>query len=136
MDTTDIKFLRAGIARQIKQPETLQMLRGKQTEAFRALLSDRFTDYQLSHSYFKLPTGFGKTVMFATMARAYFDAIKASGIKHRPKIIIIVPRLSLINQTKEKLDKFADLVATEYSGRKKDNQSDIIITTYNSLDKL
>ena len=136
MDTTDIKFLRAGIARQIKQPETLQMLRGKQIEAFRALLSARFTDEQLSHSYFKLPTGFGKTVMFATMARAYFDAIKASGIKHRPKIIIIVPRLSLINQTKEKLDKFADLVATEYSGRKKDNKSDIIITTYNSLDKL
>ena len=136
MDTTDIKFLRAGIARQIKQPETLQMLRGKQIEAFRALLSDSFTDEQISHSYFKLPTGFGKTVMFATMARAYFDAIKASGIKHRPKIIIIVPRLSLINQTKEKLDKFADLVATEYSGRKKDNKSDIIITTYNSLDKL
>ena len=136
MDTTDIKFLRAGIARQIKQPETLQMLRGKQIEAFRALLSDSFTDEQLSHSYFKLPTGFGKTVMFATMARAYFDAIKASGIKHRPKIIIIVPRLSLINQTKEKLDKFADLVATEYSGRVKDNKSDIIITTYNSLDKL
>ncbi len=136
MDTTDIKFLRAGIARQIKQPEMLQMLRGKQTEAFHALVSDSFTDEQLSHSYFKLPTGFGKTVMFATMARAYFDAIKASGIKHRPKIIIIVPRLSLINQTKEKLDKFADLVATEYSGRKKDNKSDIIITTYNSLDKL
>ncbi len=136
MDTTDIKFLRAGIARQIKQPETLQMLRGKQTDAFRALLSDRFTDEQLSHSYFKLPTGFGKTVMFATMARAYFDAVKASGIKQQPKIIIIVPRLSLINQTKEKLDKFADLNATEYSGRKKDNKSDIIITTYNSLDKL
>ena len=134
MDLQDIKLLRSGIKR-LLNTNGRHGLREKQVQAFRALVSDKFTDEQIAHSYFKLPTGFGKTVMFSTMARAYFDAVKAAGDK-RQKIIIIVPRLSLINQTKEKLDKFADLVATEYSGRVKDNKSDIIITTYNSLGKL
>ena len=131
MDLQDINLLRSGIKRLI-DADTQHNLRDKQVEAFRALVSGKFTDQQIAHSYFKLPTGFGKTVMFATMARAYFDAVKAAGAK-RQKIIIIVPRLSLINQTKEKLDKFADLVATEFSGRVKENKSDIVITTYNSL---
>ena len=134
MDLQDINLLRSGIKRLI-DADTQHNLRDKQVEAFRALVSGKFTDQQIAHSYFKLPTGFGKTVMFATMARAYFDAVKSAGAK-RQKIIIIVPRLSLINQTKEKLDKFADLVATEFSGRVKDNKSDIVITTYNSLGRL
>ena len=123
------------MSQQIKHSANRQGLRDKQVEALQALVSGKFTDEQIAHSYFKLPTGFGKTVMFANMARAYFDAIKAAGEK-RQKIIIIVPRLSLIDQTKEKLNMFADIVATEYSGRKKDNNCDVIITTYNSLDKL
>lgn len=43
MDTKDIKLLRSGIAEHIKRAETRQRLRGKQIEAFRALVSDRFT---------------------------------------------------------------------------------------------
>ena len=99
MHTVDIRLLRDGIGRLIVTNEQ-HGLRDKQIEAFRALASDNFTDEQIAHSYFKLPTGFGKTVMFATMARAYFDAVKLVGVKQQ-KIIIIVPRLSLINQTKE-----------------------------------
>lgn len=132
MDLTDIKLLRAGIKTQLKKPNDL---RDKQIDAFRAFISDKFSDEQLAHSYFKLPTGFGKTVMFSHMVRAYFDTVKSTGAK-RNKIIIIVPRLSLINQTQDKLSKFADISATEYSGRRKDNHSDVVITTYDSLKNL
>ena len=135
MDTKDIKLLRVGIAEQIQQPDIQNRLRDKQIDALRALVADNLTDEQIAHSYFKLPTGFGKTVMFSYMARAYFDAIAANG-KQRQKIIIIVPRLSLIKQTQKKLAEFADISATEFSSRKKDNDCDVIITTYNSLGKL
>ncbi len=136
MDTTDVELLRTGLARQIADADAWSTWRDKQKlEVFRELVSDKFTDEQIAHSYFKLPTGYGKTVMFARMARAYFDALIATGAK-RQKIIIIVPRLALIDQTKEKLRKFANITATEYSGQKKNINSDVVITTYNSLGKL
>ena len=137
MDITDIKLLRAGIASQVANPDMWSTWRDKQKlEVFRELVSDKFTDEQIAHSYFKLPTGYGKTVMFARMARAYFDALTATGTKKHQKIVIIVPRLSLIEQTQEKLEEFANITATEFSGRKKKTKSDVIITTYNSLVKL
>ena len=136
MDVTDVKLLRTGIARQIADADEWPTWRDMQKlEVFREMVSDKFTDEQIAHSYFKLPTGYGKTVMFARMVRAYFDAIAATGAK-RQKIIIIVPRLALIDQTKEKLRKFANITATEYSGQKKNINSDVVITTYNSLGKL
>ena len=137
MDTKDVRLLRAGIAGQVANPDMWPTWRDKQKlEVFRELVSDKFTDEQITHSYFKLPTGYGKTVMFARMARAYFDALTATGTKKHQKIIIIVPRLSLIEQTQKKLEEFANITATEFSGKKKDNSSNVIITTYNSLVKL
>jgi len=137
MDTTDVELLRTGLARQIADADAWPTWRDKrQLEVFRELVSDKFTDEQIAHSYFKLPTGYGKTVMFARMARAYFDALIATGTKKHQKIVIIVPRLSLIEQTQKKLKKFANITATEFSGKKKDNSSDVVITTYNSLVKL
>ncbi len=137
MDTTDVELLRAGLARQIADADAWPTWRDKQKrEVFRELVSDKFTDEQIAHSYFKLPTGYGKTVMFARMARAYFDALTVTGTKKHQKIVIIVPRLSLIEQTQKNLEKFANITATEFSGKKKDNSSDVIITTYNSLVKL
>ena len=137
MDTTDVELLRAGLARQIADADAWPTWRDKQKlEVFRELVSDKFTDEQIAHSYFKLPTGYGKTVMFARMARAYFDALIATGTKKHQKIVIIVPRLSLIEQTQKKLEKFANITATEYSGQKKNINSDVVITTYNSLVKL
>ena len=137
VDTTDVELLRASLARQIADTDAWPTWRDKQQlEVFRELVSDKFTDEQIAHSYFKLPTGYGKTVMFARMARAYFDALIATGTKKHQKIVIIVPRLSLIEQTQKKLEEFANITATEFSGKKKDNSSDVIITTYNSLVKL
>ena len=135
MELQNLHFLREWIKTQLDNPDAQFNLRDKQVQAFCAFASNDFTDEQIAHSYFKLPTGFGKTVMFSYMARAYFDAIKQAGVK-KQKIIIIVPRLSLIKQTQNKLNNFAEIHATEYSGRKKDNESDVIITTYNSLEKL
>ncbi|MFQ6777778.1 MAG: DEAD/DEAH box helicase, partial [Alphaproteobacteria bacterium] len=135
MDLTDVQLLRRGISEKLKSKFEREKLRDKQVDAFKALVSDKFTDEQISHCYFKLPTGFGKTVMFAHMVDAYFDAIKSTSVK-RQKIIIIVPRLNLIKQTKDKLIEHVGVSATEYSGRKKDTDCDVIITTYDSLKNL
>ena len=136
MDTTDVKLLRDGMVKLMANADIWPDKRDKEKlRAFRALVSDKFTDEQIGHSYFKLPTGYGKTVMFARMARAYYDEIDATGAK-RNKIIIIVPTLELIDQTQEKLTDFANIDATEYSGREKEINSDVIITTYYSLGKL
>ncbi len=136
MDTTDVKLLRDGMVKLMANADIWPDKRDKEKlRAFRALVSDKFTDEQIGHSYFKLPTGYGKTVMFARMARAYYNEIDATGAK-RNKIIIIVPTLELIDQTQEKLTDFANIDATEYSGREKEINSDVIITTYYSLGKL
>ena len=86
MDTKDIRLLREGVADQVADPDMWPTWRDKQKlEVFRELVSDKFTDEQIAHSYFKLPTGYGKTVMFARMARAYFDALTATGTKKHQK---------------------------------------------------
>ena len=107
-------------------------LRGEQYFALGALT--KLSDTQIAASYYKLPTGFGKTVMFSYMAQAYLPQARANGDKK--KLVILVPRLNLINQTGDKLDSFAGFTASEFSGRTKDTDADIIISTYRSLDKL
>lgn len=87
MELQNLHLLREWIKTQLNNPDTQFNLREKQLQAFRAFVSNDFTDEQIAHSYFKLPTGFGKTVMFSYMARAYFDAIKKTGGK-KQKIII------------------------------------------------
>ena len=107
-------------------------LRGEQYFALGALA--KLPDTQISASYYKLPTGFGKTVMFSYMAQAYLPQARANG--DTKKLVILVPRLNLIKQTGEKLDKFAGFSASEFSSRTKNTDADIIISTYFSLDKL
>ncbi len=107
-------------------------LRGEQYFALGALT--KLSDSQIAASYYRLPTGFGKTVMFSYMAQAYLPQARANGDKK--KLVILVPRLNLINQTSDKLDSFAGFSASEFSGRTKDTDADIIISTYRSLDKL
>ena len=107
-------------------------LRGEQYFALGALT--KLSDTQIAASYYKLPTGFGKTVMFSYMAQAYLLQARANG--DTKKLVILVPRLNLINQTSDKLDSFAGFSASEFSGRTKDTDADIIISTYRSLDKL
>lgn len=74
--------------------------------------------------YIKLPTGYGKTVLFV-------EFIKATGLKS----LIVVPGTLLIKQTKEKIEEFGgeDIdVGTIYSEAKRHGK-DVTIITYQSL---
>lgn len=62
-------------------------LRGEQYFALGALT--KLSDTQIAASYYKLPTGFGKTVMFSYMAQAYLPQARANG--DTKKLVILVP---------------------------------------------
>ena len=98
-------------------------LRGEQYFALGALT--KLSDTQIAASYYKLPTGFGKTVMFSYMVQAYLPQARANGDKK--KLVILVPRLNLINQTGKKLDSFAGFAASEFSEEKTDDIPEDII---------
>ena len=131
------QYLRSGLEQFLTEEDKhiangTPRLRGEQYFALGALT--KLSDSKIAASYYKLPTGFGKTVMFSYMARAYLPQARANNDKK--KLVILVPRLNLINQTGDKLDSFAGFTASEFSGRAKDTEADIIISTYRSLDKL
>ena len=132
-----VRLLRQGL-RQLLMAEKQNVingtpcLRNKQFEALYALA--KMSDAQVANSYYKLPTGFGKTVMFSYMAQAYLNRARVNNINK--KLVILVPRLNLINQTNEKLDVFAGFSASEFSGRCKNVDADVIVSTYQSLDNL
>ena len=132
-----VQYLRSGLEQFLTEEDKhiangTPRLRGAQYFALGALT--KLSDTQIAASYYKLPTGFGKTVMFSYMAQAYLPQARANGVTK--KLVILVPRLNLINQTSDKLDSFAGFSASEFSGRAKDTEADIIISTYRSLDKL
>ena len=134
---TNVQFLQSGL-KQLLAIEKQNVINGvprmrnKQFEALYAL--SKMSDTQIANSYYKLPTGFGKTVMFSYMAQSYLSQMHANNANK--KLIILVPRLNLINQTNEKLETFAGFGAAEFSGRDKNINTDIIICTYQSLENL
>ena len=112
------------------------ILRGKQRDAFDAMAA--LSPEQIAHSYFKLPTGFGKTVMFSLLASEYINQIRSNGANlDSNKVIILVPRLSLIEQTREKLKTFANIdTVSVFNGKNKRINKNIIISTYQSMENL
>ena len=132
-----VQYLRSGLEQFLTEEDKhiangTPRLRGAQYFALGALT--KLSDSKIAASYYKLPTGFGKTVMFSYMAQAYLSQARANDDKK--KLVILVPRLNLINQTGDRLNSFAGFTASEFSGRAKDTDADIIISTYRSLDKL
>ena len=132
-----VQYLRSGLEQFLTEEDKhiangTPRLRGEQYFALGALT--KLSDSKIAASYYKLPTGFGKTVMFSYMAQAYLSQARANDDKK--KLVILVPRLNLINQTGDRLDSFAGFTASEFSGRAKDTEAAIIISTYRSLDKL
>ncbi len=131
------ELLRDSIVDMLETPGTT--LKPKQRDAFAAMLDH--TPAEIAHSYFKLPTGFGKTVMFVLLARAYIDSLTTRE-KQNNRVVILVPRLVLTDQTTEKLSKFAELTGATFSSvikgaeRRTALNSDIIVSTYQSMDKL
>jgi superfamily II DNA or RNA helicase len=105
------------------------VLREKQREAF-AKMSEKEL-IEISDGYFRLPTAFGKTVMFSLLARAFLNKSTK-----KSKVIILVPRITLVWQTLDKLQQFADKTGSVYIGTEKDTSADIIVSTYHSADRL
>ena len=130
---TRTKFLHDGI-QSICQAENV--LRNRQRDAFDAMA--KMPVEQIAHSYFKLPTGFGKTVMFCLLASEYIHQIRANNADlNKNKVVILVPRLSLIKQTQEKLKEFANIdTVSVFDAKHKRTDKNIIISTYQSMEKL
>lgn len=73
--------------------------------------------------YVKLPTGFGKTVLFV-------ELVEATNLRS----LVVVPTLTLLDQTAKKFDKFAPGIKYgKVSGESKDLSQQVTIITYDSL---
>lgn len=121
-------------------PETI--LREQQLPVFADLAVFLNSDAERGHVI--LPTGSGKTVIQAETANAIFHGTEP-GQPNRPKMLVLVPKLSLVNQTIGEYDpetgeaiggfaKFApDLSTSKYTGKVKDLSGDVVVMTYDSL---
>ena len=105
------------------------VLRDKQRDALVAMADKDLIE--ISDGYLRLPTAFGKTVMFSLIARAFVDKSET-----KSKVVILVPRVALLWQTLDKLKQFGNISASLYYTDDKDTSSDIIISTYHSARKL
>jgi len=96
-------------------------LRDRQLENLWKILD--FFETGSGRGYCELPTGFGKTVVFAHLAKA-LDA----------RILIFVPTTKLLEQTEERIGEHADSVVTSLVyGKQKDATGSAVITTYASM---
>ena len=82
------------------------------------------------------PTSSGKTFILYLILRFYIENV----LDENEKCLIIVPSITLIQQTLKELiyeydndDIFLDKIHTIYSGKEKDTDKQIIISTYQSL---
>jgi superfamily II DNA or RNA helicase len=97
------------------------VLRGKQIDVFQSLHS--FLEKGGLEGYVKLPTGVGKTVLFT-------ELVEAMGLK----TLIVVPTKILVDQTGEKIEKFApDIDFGKIYQFSKDHGKQVTIITYSSL---
>ena len=108
-------------------PETI--LREQQLPVFADLAVFLSSDAERGHVI--LPTGSGKTVIQAEAANAIFHGTEP-GDPDRPKMLVLVPKLDLVDQTIGEYDedtgdaiggfaKFApDLSTSKYTGKVKD----------------
>ena len=90
---------------------------------------------------FNLATGLGKTRLMCMMAMAQIRANEHQGKKS--KVVIVVPNIELLEQEKQELELYNKTFGISekvdiglYYGLKKEEDKEIILTTYNSLDKL
>ncbi len=104
-----------------KADESQQTLREKQLSVFEAMRD--FLEKGGDEGYLKLPTGVGKTVLFTE----FLEAIDT-------KTLIAVPTLTLVQQTVEKLKKFAPRTKVgRVSGYSKEFEKKVTVSTYASL---
>ena len=72
--------------------------------------------------YVKLPTGVGKTVIFAHL-------IEALGLES----YVVVPTKKLVEQTQERFNQFTEIESGKFYQNEKDADSRVLITTYSSF---
>lgn len=81
------------------------------------------------------PTGSGKSLIIYTMMRYYLDKIN-----HKKKVLIIVPTTSLVQQMYSDFEDYGFDVANNvhriYSGKDKNTDKDVIVSTWQSIYKL
>lgn len=79
-----------------------------------------------SEGWIKLPTGAGKTALFATIA-------EASGLR----TLVLVPNKNLVNQTAREFSRFApDTSVSTFFSEKHSLEGQAVISTYQSLNRL
>lgn len=101
--------------------EAEKTLRDPQVTVFEDLR--KFLEQGETEGYIKLPTGTGKTVLFV-------EFIEATNLK----TLIVVPTKTLIRQTGEKIDEFAeDIDYGKIYGNAKQHGRQVTIITYSSL---
>ena len=109
-------------------------LRSKQDEMLAAVYDNDRSAEEMSNFYFTIPTGVGKTVLFSIMARAFQNKAPDK------QVVIFVPRLALVGQTRQRLTeqmKYIDDEIGEWHKSSKDIiGKKVIISTYQSLKKL
>jgi len=90
-----------------------------------------------SRGYIELPTGSGKTAIFSTLVETLNRPLP--GTVKKPKSLILVPKLDLVDQTiggdgERGFAKFTnDTKVTEYHAKTKDLSGDAVVMTYQSL---
>jgi len=105
------------------------VLREKQQIAFQSVVDG--LDQGIEEGYLKLPTGFGKTVMFTELSKLAVSA----GLR----VTVVVPTKILLKQTQEKgFTKFAPDVPVGlfYGDEEKNANNPVTITTYDSLENI
>jgi len=104
-----------------QENEEDRTLRERQFTVFEDLRD--FLENGNKEGYVKLPTGAGKTVVFA-------EFIEATGLK----TLVVVPTKLLVSQTKDKLEEFAQGldVGGRYSEEKREGEH-VTVITYDSL---
>ncbi len=96
-------------------------LREHQVTVFESLRA--FLEQGGREGYIKLPTGYGKTVIFT-------EFLQATGLKS----LIVVPRKLLVEQTQEAFEEFAeDIDVGRIYSEAKEHGKDVTIITYDSL---
>lgn len=94
-----------------------------QIDVFETLIN--FLEAGNDSGYIKLPTGYGKTVIFT-------EFIEALGVRS----LIVVPTQDLVEQTEEKIQEFArDLDVGKIYSRCREHGQDVTIITYASFVK-
>ena len=96
------------------------LLREKQFLVFKKIRD--FLEQGKREGYVKLPAGTGKTILFAKIAES-LDM----------KTLIVAPKIQILHQNNQEVEKFTDAESGTYYGKNKDLDKKVVNTTYNSL---